>query len=598
MPTISTDGKTYTFQIRNDYAFSPPATGVVTAHSIKYMFERMMHASLQSPGYQFLADPNGVNIEGAIDYREGRANEITGIQASGSILTIRLTQPRGRFLALLAMPFTCAIPEGILPLREKIITVDESHPLPTAGPYYVSRRTPNVGVTLTRNPNYAGPRPHRFDSIEYTVAMNLEQAYQRVLANEDDFTLDYPPGVDEYLAQNYGPDSPAAGRGWQRWFTHPANCISYLAMNTERPLFRNSNMRKAVNFVIDRTAMVGLSGPYAAQPTQEYLPPSMPGYTDLDVYPDHPDIARARELAGWHPGDPLRHAVFYYGLAAPGPQRMELVRQQLFQIGIYATPVGFRGFAIYDAMGRRYKPGHTMGFDLGTAGWCQDYFDPWSFLRLFDGTTIQPANNNNLAYFNDPLINARLHAAELLVGDERIEAFAGIARDLEEKHAPWAAWSNPSDNWLFSERLGCHIQQPAYETTDLAALCVRPEITVADVNVTEPVSGTVTATFTVRLSSEMDNAVTVDYATADGTAHAPDDYGATSGTLNFAPSQRTKTVDVTVNADGVDEPDETFFLNLSNESTGTLVDGQAIGTIADGTPSARYARANLVLGRR
>jgi hypothetical protein len=127
---------------------------------------------------------------------------------------------------------------------------------------------------------------------------------------------------------------------------------------------------------------------------------------------------------------------------------------------------------------------------------------------------------------------------------------------------------------------------------------VRPEITVADVNVTEPVSGTVTATFTVRLSSEMDNAVTVDYATADGTAHAPDDYGATSGTLNFAPSQRTKTVDVTVNADGVDEPDETFFLNLSNESTGTLVDGQAIGTIADGTPSARYARANLVLGRR
>ena len=45
----------------------------------------------------------------------------------------------------------------------------------------------------------------------------------------------------------------------------------------------------------------------------------------------------------------------------------------------------------------------------------------------------------------------------------------------------------------------------------------------------------------VRLSSEMDNTVTVDYATADGTAHAGDDYVATSGTLTFAPHERLKT---------------------------------------------------------
>jgi hypothetical protein len=108
---------------------------------------------------------------------------------------------------------------------------------------------------------------------------------------------------------------------------------------------------------------------------------------------------------------------------------------------------------------------------------------------------------------------------------------------------------------------------------------VRPEITTDDASVTEPPSGTTTIPITVRLSSEMDNAVSVDYATADGTAHAGEDYVATSGTLTFAPHERAKTVDVTVLADQAAEGDETFTLNLSNESSGTMVDNQAVVTI-------------------
>ena len=116
---------------------------------------------------------------------------------------------------------------------------------------------------------------------------------------------------------------------------------------------------------------------------------------------------------------------------------------------------------------------------------------------------------------------------------------------------------------------------------DLIALCVRPEITTDDSLVYEPDR---VAHVPVRLSSEMENTVTVDYATADGTAHAGDDYVATSGTLTFAPHERVKYVDVTINADGAGEPDETFFLNLSNESSGTMVDPQAVVTITETPP--------------
>ena len=85
-----------------------------------------------------------------------------------------------------------------------------------------------------------------------------------------------------------------------------------LPLNTARPLFADANMRKAVNFAIDRSAYGAQAGPYAGTPRDQYLPPGDPGYEDIDAYPNHPDIERARDLANWHPGDPLRPITVYY----------------------------------------------------------------------------------------------------------------------------------------------------------------------------------------------------------------------------------------------------------------------------------------------
>jgi ABC-type oligopeptide transport system substrate-binding subunit len=72
MPTISQDRRTSTFQIRNDYAFSPPASGVVTAQSMKYTFERTLSHEMASPAHQFFT-----NIVGEIAFNNGQASEIT-----------------------------------------------------------------------------------------------------------------------------------------------------------------------------------------------------------------------------------------------------------------------------------------------------------------------------------------------------------------------------------------------------------------------------------------------------------------------------------------------------------------------------------------
>ena len=109
-------------------------------------------------------------------------------------------------------------------------------------------------------------------------------------------------------------------------------------------------------------------------------------------------------------------------------------------------------------------------------------------------------------------------------------------------------------------------------------------LSIDDVTITEGDAGAVTATFTVTLSDVSPDTVTVDYATADGTAVAPGDYSAAGGTLTFLPGETTQTVTVDVNGDALDEEDETYTVDLTNAVNATIDDGQGMGTITDDDP--------------
>ena len=104
--------------------------------------------------------------------------------------------------------------------------------------------------------------------------------------------------------------------------------------------------------------------------------------------------------------------------------------------------------------------------------------------------------------------------------------------------------------------------------------------------VTEGNSGTTTAAFTVTLSAASPQTVTVNYATANGTATAGSDYVAQTGTLSFTAGQTSKTISVTVNGDTTVEPNETFFVNLSSPSGATIADAQGQGTITNDDSAA------------
>jgi hypothetical protein len=120
---------------------------------------------------------------------------------------------------------------------------------------------------------------------------------------------------------------------------------------------------------------------------------------------------------------------------------------------------------------------------------------------------------------------------------------------------------------------------------DVSDACANPQMSVSDVTTTDLPAGE--ASFEVALTAPNAMPVTVTYATTNGTALAGEDYVAASGILTIPPGALTAPIRVTILADGKDEPDETFSVELSAATEADLTDSHAVATIVDGDPAPR-----------
>jgi ABC-type oligopeptide transport system substrate-binding subunit len=177
LPTVSKDGRTYTFTIRRGMRFSPPSNQPVTAQTFKHTIERSLSPRLgdgKPPGQMFLRD-----VVGAPAYIANKARHMAGVQAHGDRLTIRLTGRAPDLPARLAVTQFCAVPTD-MPNRPVFGA------FPSAGPYYVASATKRSYVLL-RNPNYHGDRPHRLRRIEIVVGGPHQLA--RIEASKLDYAI-------------------------------------------------------------------------------------------------------------------------------------------------------------------------------------------------------------------------------------------------------------------------------------------------------------------------------------------------------------------------------------------------------------------------
>ncbi|HET7294795.1 MAG TPA: Calx-beta domain-containing protein, partial [Vicinamibacteria bacterium] len=132
--------------------------------------------------------------------------------------------------------------------------------------------------------------------------------------------------------------------------------------------------------------------------------------------------------------------------------------------------------------------------------------------------------------------------------------------------------------------------------TLLPVLASSQALFISDVTVTEGTGGTTSAVFNVVLNpANPTKTVTVNFATAAGTALANVDYQTISGTLSFPPGQALRQVTVQVINDALNENTETFFVNLSSPKFASIGDGQGVGTITDNDPMPAVSIMDLGL---
>jgi peptide/nickel transport system substrate-binding protein len=451
LPTRSRDGKTYTFRIRPGFRFSPPSNEIVTAQTFKLAIERGLKLPAKLWG-------RASGIVGAQTVADGKAAHVAGVVASGDRLTFRLTTPDPAFPSVIAEPLFCAVPKDTPLAPEGVGT------LPSAGPYYVASYAPDQEIVLKRNPNYHGQRPHRLREIDVEIGVPPDQAIREIEGGRSDYTLDYGlvPGDYGRLARRYGPASPAARIGRQRYFLNPALALDFLSLNTNRPLFARLSLRRAVNYAVDRRALARLgfsATPSPERPTDQYLPPTVAGFRDADVYPFRPDVSTARRLARG-----TRATAVFYSCTTPNcREHAAIIRRNLEAIGL---GVDVREFPLSDLLTRLRRKGEP--FDLAIDRTIYAAPDPFFFLNL----RVDSRLGENAGLFDNPIYDRKLAAAANLFGRKREVAYGKLDVELARGAAPLVAFAYQTRQDFLSARMGCHVYQPAYGM-DLAALCVR-----------------------------------------------------------------------------------------------------------------------------
>jgi peptide/nickel transport system substrate-binding protein len=453
---LSDDGRTYSFKIRRGVDYAPPVAREVKAQDFVYAVERQLDPGHPSP------NPYARLIKGADDFAAGKARRISGLRTAGDhALRITLDRPAGDFPSILTLPFFSPVPEEyaarFTPGR------DYGQNLAATGPYKLKQYAPGRLIELVRNESW-DPRtdPLRsawIDKIRVSVGLSESGIQQAIEAGEADLNLDAvsPPVAD--LPRLSG--DPTLAR---QLAVETTGCVHYLTMQMDDGPTRSLAVRQAVNYAIDRQAVVlAMGGRYAGEPASTVLSPTLAGYSAFDLYPSQDatgDPDKARKLlagAGYAKGVTLTYA----GQDSDKWKAMyEALRVSLARAGITLKPTFYKGLEVYPKSLRLRS--RRAEHQLGAAAVCPDV--PGNGARsivgvLLDGRLITPTANNNYGSYDNPKVNALIDQAYEARDDAARTALWGQIDRKVMEDAAWAPlvydreaffWSSRVRNWTFS----------------------------------------------------------------------------------------------------------------------------------------------------
>jgi peptide/nickel transport system substrate-binding protein len=510
LPTISSDGLTWTFHLRSGVHYAPPFehTEIVAADFIRSIERCFTRASTAIPwsnggtigGYwtdTYLANV----IAGAHEFTEGKADHVSGLQAPDShTLIVHLTEPVGDLGYRLALPQLGPIPANPAHPSDPLGVAqghdfDYGDVMVSSGPYmfqgsdklsYTSPpkdQLPPLGngfdtATLVRNPSWSPAsdpvRKAYPDGIEFFRLDSAKQAEQLVRSGALDVVLDWATGASTTMRWL---NDPALRSQIQ---VTPADGERYLFLNLAVAPFHDVHVRRAMNLVLDRQAIaraLELRGSEAGQQVFTHL--ALDSYEDNLLLSYSPpgltpsgDLAAARQEMRRSRYDENHDgrcdASVCSGIrlvtrrADPSLVRgAQVIASELRAIGLNVRVEKLSDDAFNGTYG---NPSARIALRMDN--WFKDFPSASTFFPVLlgseniggtnaamTGATAVQLRRYGYSVQSVPNVDGRIAACEALVYEAQTQCWAQLDQYLSEQVVPWIPLTQQVEGWLFSSRV-------------------------------------------------------------------------------------------------------------------------------------------------
>ena len=377
--TISDDGMTYTFELRQDVffhsspLFGPQQTRKVIAQDFVYSFNRLVDPEIASPGQWVL-------------------QQVKDYQAlNDSLFQIKLKNPFPAFLGLLTMRYCAVVPQEAASkdtFRKK--------PIGT-GPFYFKRWEENIKLVLRRNSNYferdkQGHRLPYMEAIAIQFIPDIQSEFMLFLQKKIDYINSIDASYKDQLLQPEG----SLREKYDSLFNMqkgPYLNTEYIGFNLEKKQspIHDIRIRKAINIGFNRNNMIAYLRNNIGTPAKKgFIPKGLAGSSEVHF---QYNPVEARALVAEYIKEHNRIPELRIATDANYIDLCEFLQSELEKIGLK-----FQIDIMPTASLREAKSNGNL--ELFRASWIADYPDAENYLSLFYSKNFSPSGPNYTHYAN------------------------------------------------------------------------------------------------------------------------------------------------------------------------------------------------------